>query len=770
MGALAKLLSTTPPPPTTVFASLPQTRKAFALFMLLLRPKIWALRTPLNQLFLRARYHISRTRSSQNPVIPVIPELFSPNFLDELIPPTSPSKKNDAGIPPTGPKSHPMMDALRESAHRTFTENVANAYDSTLSPTVDAFHKLTHFSYGDKIGKLLDNAWAEDSELTLKIIWNLRSIHDGKSEKEGFYRAFGWLYDNHPRTAITNLHLLVEPVCLKPDQETGLAHGYWKDLLNILALATVDELSNISQPSRFLHTFPDRKARTNKAHKASATSNLDELGIKVDLKPVIKAQRAVLGAANHARVERKLADPKYRALYVAVARLFAQRLLTDWRLLLESETAGDVDARKTLLRNISLAPKWAPSLLGTHDRHTNITTAISRLIYHAKDAFPTFRFPTALKEHESMATLDSAEATGIMRSFYRRWILTPLRAASLVTETFMSANRWKEIPYSRVSAVCMKNNNKHFFTHDPDGFQKYLISVEKGTRTISGASLLPHELVAEVCRLSDGGPDGDRYPELRKHRLEMSAANLRVVEAQWRTLVQNLRNAGTIDNAIAVCDVSGSMGSLPGYTSSTNYNPKTIDPILPAISLSLLLAQLAKPPFNGGFITFSHDPKFVRLDPAKGLRDTIQTMELANWGMNTDIGAVFLRLLLPLALENEVKPEDVIKRVFVFSDMQEFRAAGYDVPEIVYWNLSNYDTVEVLADRKGVALMSGFSPSMLKVFIGEEVEEAEPEESDPGIDPIPGETKAKTKTEFNPLNVMKKALARPSFDGLVVVD
>ena len=31
-------------------------------------------------------------------------------------------------------------------------------------------------------------AWAEDPDLTLKIIWNLRSIHDGKSEKEGFYR------------------------------------------------------------------------------------------------------------------------------------------------------------------------------------------------------------------------------------------------------------------------------------------------------------------------------------------------------------------------------------------------------------------------------------------------------------------------------------------------------------------------------------------------------------------------------------------------------
>ena len=33
--------------------------------------------------------------------------------------------------------------------------------------------------------------------------------------------AFGWLYDNHPRTAISNLHLLVEPVCV-PDKKGKL--------------------------------------------------------------------------------------------------------------------------------------------------------------------------------------------------------------------------------------------------------------------------------------------------------------------------------------------------------------------------------------------------------------------------------------------------------------------------------------------------------------------------------------------------------------------
>jgi hypothetical protein len=35
---------------------------------------------------------------------------------------------------------------------------------------------------------LLAKAWEEDPSLTLRIIWNTRSIHNGKGDKELFYR------------------------------------------------------------------------------------------------------------------------------------------------------------------------------------------------------------------------------------------------------------------------------------------------------------------------------------------------------------------------------------------------------------------------------------------------------------------------------------------------------------------------------------------------------------------------------------------------------
>lgn len=41
---------------------------------------------------------------------------------------------------------------------------------------------------GKKVDRFLGSAWEEDPNLTLRIIWNTRSIHDGKGEKELFYR------------------------------------------------------------------------------------------------------------------------------------------------------------------------------------------------------------------------------------------------------------------------------------------------------------------------------------------------------------------------------------------------------------------------------------------------------------------------------------------------------------------------------------------------------------------------------------------------------
>ncbi len=239
--------------------------------------------------------------------------------------------------------------------------------------------------------------------------------------------------------------------------------------------------------------------------------------------------------------------------------------------------------------------------------------------------------------------------------------------------------------------------------------------------------------------------------------------------------------------------------SLSNRSLTSNYDKRSVQPIFLSVSLSLILASLAKPPFDAGFISFSERPEFVRLKNLGevNLSHLVNSVITTHWGMTTDFQAVFLKLLLPLAKQHNIAKEDMVKRLFVFSDMQfdnafdsharygrgvggtwetshdlvekAYKKAGYDV---VYWNLAGMNTVartvEVEAERKGVAMMSGFSAAMMKVFMGkaEEVEERD-EWAEISKE---GEVTENKEDEPTPLNAMKKALFTKSFDGLVVLD
>jgi len=115
----------------------------------------------------------------------------------------------------------------------------------------------------------------------------------------------------------------------------------------------------------------------------------------------------------------------------------------------------------------------------------------------------------------------------------------------------------------------------------------------------------------------------------------------------------------------------------------------------------------------------------------------INTVERLDWMMNTDFQKVF-ELLLSKALVEEIPRDQMPSALFCFSDMEfdrartnngewatdleiireEYAEAGYDVPELVFWNLrygrgskpANYS-------EPGVNLLSGFSAGMMKSFL-----------------------------------------------------
>jgi hypothetical protein len=127
------------------------------------------------------------TSSTQTIVLPDIPELYDDNFLDILIP--AKDGGPTATTTPASGATNPVIEALIENSRRTFTDNGAPAYNSTGSAILDAFNNLS--TYAPDVTEYLSKSWIEDPELTLRLIWSLRSIPDGKGLKETFYR---WVY------------------------------------------------------------------------------------------------------------------------------------------------------------------------------------------------------------------------------------------------------------------------------------------------------------------------------------------------------------------------------------------------------------------------------------------------------------------------------------------------------------------------------------------------------------------------------------------------
>ncbi|CAE6397865.1 unnamed protein product [Rhizoctonia solani] len=750
--------------------------------------------------------------------IPAGSKLVTPisQLLEQILPVTSKSAHTSGAA-----SENPFVAAMKEVQNRARTENNAEAYESTTSATLDAFSGLNANSTGEEIHQALAKSWEESPEVTLRIIWNMRSIHEGHSNKLGFYRAFGWLYKYHPRTAVENLRFVTERLCERKikrktkgpkqgdddfemveaegedvEKVAKMPHGYYKDLLNIVVLAMRSELTNSALDKFESLNVPSIKYKTRtkqewEAIKATKKKQNEELGADKAKKQREDESRQTVAAqsekakeerkgkrdADHALLKEKLENDKsFLALYVAVTQIFAEELGKDVALLKKIESASEEETFD-LKFEISSAAKWAPSLDGAHDRPTNLATAIAFVMY-SQGKFDGLSL--------SIAGEATQEQAHILRSYYRRWIISPLRRFADVTEIKMSSQQWGKINYKHVASQCMKNNKAHFFKHDEKRLTNYLADVAMGKSKISGATLLPHELLIEALKASraeTGGKENSPEKAVQQEiQRRLEETNKKVIEAQWNSLLERMKESGALDSSLALVDVSGSMGSI-------DYLPQkahgSVQPIFPAVALGLVLAALAKPPFNNMFITFSATPELLAIPPG-GLVDQAKWMVHTDWGMNTDYEAVFLKLILPAAVENKVKPEDMVKRLFVFSDMQfdqslsgssedsawetthdriskAFKEAGYEVPEMVYWNLEGGTTKPVLKDTPGTSLITGFSANMMKLFMeGENLEE---EAVEIGPD---GEEVQKKKND--PLVMMEKALSKACYAPLKVFD
>ncbi|KAJ8461583.1 hypothetical protein OPV22_034509 [Ensete ventricosum] len=553
------------------------------------------------------------------------------------------------------------------------TENLSPTFISSGDSCLDFFFQVVSDTAAETVAELLSAAWAQEAATALKLACNLRGVRGtGKSDRDGFYTAALWLHRHHPKTLALNLLAIAD-------------FGYLKDLPEILhrliAGADVRAKAKAARPprgcgGRRFGRYPCRRRSEKLPRTIKAGAREERIAADLARGKILSAQAAEIRQTKRTEmairaIERHTRDPDYRFLHDRVADFFAELLAADLRHL----SAGDVV-------KISLAAKWCPSIDSSYDRSTLLCEAVARR------AFPRSSDPNYL-------SLSDAHYAYRVRDRLRREVLVPLRRAMEFPEVYMSAGQWSILPYSRVASVAMKNCKKHFTKHDRERFTQYLDDVKKGKAKIAAGALLPHEIVAD---------SGDEVAEL-----------------QWKRMVEDLSKIGSLRNCIAVCDVSGSMNGTPMEVS---------------VALGLLISELSEEPWKGRVITFSESPMLHRIEGESLLEKTrfVRTMD---WGMNTNFQKMFDKIL-EVAVAGRLPAEGMVRRVFAFSDMEfdmaspnpwetdyeairrKFEESGYGeaVPEVVFWNVRGTSTsTPVVSTQKGVALVSGFSKNIVKLFL-----------------------------------------------------
>ncbi len=299
-----------------------------------------------------------------------------------------------------------------------------------------------------------------------------------------------------------------------------------------------------------------------------------------------------------------------------------------------------------------------------------------------------------------------AALLGMSEPAYRR-TLSSLRAYTDILE-----NRLRERDYTfdyevQPSCAMFKYRNA-FIRNDNERYVNYLNSVHSGEAKLNADRLFPYDIVRAALSSN------------------ISAAERMSLDAAWKSLPA--LTASRRENAIAVIDGSGSMTCGCG-----------IRPIDAALSLGIYFAEHNTGAFANHFITFSESPRIVEIK-GEDIVEKVRYCYTFNEVANTNLEAVFL-LILKTAKKYNVSKEEMPSKIYIISDMQFdycivggndesmfremrklFRANGYELPDIVFWNVnSRCDAMPVTRSETGAALVSGYTPTIFDMVIGGEI-------------------------------------------------
>ena len=367
--------------------------------------------------------------------------------------------------------------------------------------------------------------------------------------------------------------------------------------------------------------------------------------------------------------------------------------------------------RKTFHTILSEIGKTSPDFISDNAK------TIAELGYW-KDLVPYLHIPSvvavfaqAIRDKDRLACKWAPRKCAVLRDElnmtnkeYRKW----LKKHSETIEQTMSMRKWGEVVYSSVPGAAMRKYSRAFGKNDFDRFDEWK---NDKTSKASVSATYPHEVLK--C-------DDDK-----------------LAEKLWNNLPDLLSDSD--ENILPMIDVSGSMFGQP---------------LAVATSLGMYLAERTKGEFRDLFLTFSEHPELVKLE-GDTVGERLRRISNADWGMSTDFTKAYQHIL-DVAVKHDVVPESMPTMLLVLSDMQfndsqrggcwgtnepmthfghmkeVYEKAGYELPKIVFWNLDAEMGTPAQCDDDSVAMVSGFSPSIMKAILNAE--------------------------EFTPMDVMMEAL------------
>ena len=294
-----------------------------------------------------------------------------------------------------------------------------------------------------------------------------------------------------------------------------------------------------------------------------------------------------------------------------------------------------------------------------------------------------------------------ARALQMEESAYRK-LLVRLRAEIRILENHLRERDYT-FDYEKQPSKALFKYRAAFERNDEARYTAFLEKASRGEAKLNASTLAPYELVEPYLN-SCWEP---RLTEEQKKSLN----------ATWAALP----DFGGDHSALAVIDTSGS--PMPASV---------------ALSLGLYFAERNRGPFKNHFIEFSRTAQLIEI---KGdtFADRLEYLSGFCEVADTNLEAVF-DLILATAVKNRLPQKALPQTLVLISDMEfnycvrdagetnfnnakkKFAAAGYRLPEIVFWNVASRNRQQpVSKNEQGVALVSGCTPRLFEQVLSGEL-------------------------------------------------